>query len=129
MQVLNKKDTKEKRQILRKNQTDSETILWSKLRAKRFYGLKFFRQYGVGNYIVDFYCPKLKLVVEADGGQHFTDQSLEYDKNRTEFLNSLGIKVIRFTNKEINKNIDGCMEKLWLEGKLSLTLSLTKERE
>ena len=63
---------------------------------------KFQRQKVIGKYIVDFYCAKLKLAIELDGSQHFEDDALEYDKTRTEYINSIGIKVIRFTNHEIN---------------------------
>jgi very-short-patch-repair endonuclease len=65
--VFNTIQTKTKRIVLRKNQTDAEKKLWARLRNKQFYGYKIFRQYGVGQYIADFYCPRLKLVIEVDG--------------------------------------------------------------
>lgn len=73
-------------------------------------GYKFYRQYGIGNYIADFYCPKLKLVIELDGGQHYTEEGLEYDKTREDYMSSLGIKTIRFSNSDIMKNIEGVLE-------------------
>jgi len=82
------------------------------LRAKRFKDLKFFRQYGIGEYIVDFYCPKLKLVIELDGKIHFDKPHKEYDKIRDEFMQNLNILVIRFKNEEVIDNIDLVLKKL-----------------
>ncbi len=82
------------------------------MRAKLFKKLKFFRQYGIGEYIVDFYCPKLKLVIELDGEIHFNKPHEEYDNIRDEFMQSLNILVIRFKNEEVIGNIDLVLEKL-----------------
>ena len=82
------------------------------MRAKRFKDLKFFRQYGIGEYIVDFYCPKLKLVIELDGKIHFDKPHKEYDKIRDEFMQNLNILVIRFKNEEVIDNIDLVLKKL-----------------
>ena len=90
--IYNKTGIKERRRELRKNQTDVERLLWKQIRNKNFFGLKFFRQYSVGAYIVDFYCPKLKLAIELDGGQHAEEGNKEYDKIRTDYLKSMGIK-------------------------------------
>lgn len=98
---------KDKRRDLRKNFTDAERKLWTKLRNKQLNGFKFYRQYGIGYYILDFYCHKAKLAVEADGGQHLQDLQIIYDKCRTEFLNKNGIKVLRFSDIDILKNLDG----------------------
>ncbi|TAN41409.1 MAG: endonuclease domain-containing protein [Nitrospirae bacterium] len=103
---------KEQRRGLRRNQTDAEKAFWSKVRAKQFYGIKFFRQYSIGPYILDFYCPTLKLAVELDGGQHTEKQNQEYDTARTEYLTTQGIKVVRFWNNEVLCNIDGVLEKI-----------------
>jgi very-short-patch-repair endonuclease len=103
---------KQRRRELRRNQTDAEKVLWSKLRAKQFYGMKFFRQYSIGPYILDFYCPTLKLAVELDGGQHADKQNHDYDTARTEFLTIQGIKVVRFWNNEVLGNINGVLEKI-----------------
>ncbi|MGP8081089.1 MAG: endonuclease domain-containing protein [Dehalococcoidales bacterium] len=92
---------------LRKNMTDAEIILWSKLRMKQLNNCQFYRQKIIGEYIVDFFCPKYKLVIEVDGGQHYSDEKLSADKNRDETLRSLGLKVLRFTNVDIFKNIEG----------------------
>lgn len=109
---VNKKSQIEKRRILRKNQTKPEELMWSKLRNRQFLNLKFRRQYGIGEYIADFYCPKFRLVIEIDGESHFAKEAIEYDKIRTQFIESLGIKVVRFTNKEVMENIEGVLEKL-----------------
>lgn len=87
-----------------------EVILWQKLRAEQLYGLKFRRQYGIGKYIVDFYCPKKKLAIEIDGDSHYEQEAIKYDKERQDFIESRNIRVIRFTNKEIMENIEGVLE-------------------
>ncbi len=106
MKTFNKKSTLEKRKILRKNQTEPEKKLWQHLKNKQLNNTKFFRQYSIGEYIVDFYCPKLKLVIEVDGDSHFSNEAIEYDEIRTTFFNTLKIRVIRFTNTEVMKNIE-----------------------
>jgi len=122
MKIFNPTTTKEIRQELRKNQTGAERALWSRLRNKQIGGYKFFRQYGVGAYIVDFYCPLLKLVIEVDGGQHYSVEGVAYDRLREEFLNRAGIKVLRFSNLDVLKNMQGVYEIIQKE--LPLTPSL-----
>lgn len=97
------------RQELRKNITPQELLLWKYLRRKNF-NYKFKRQHSIGNFIVDFYCPTKKLIIEIDGGQHLDNQ--EADQERTWYFESLGLKVIRFWNNEVNKNITGVMMKI-----------------
>ncbi len=92
---------------LRKNITSQEQKLWNLLRNRQFFGVKFVRQYPIGPYIVDFVCRRKKLVIELDGGQHNTDENIEKDNERTEFLRSKGYTVIRFWNNEIDSNIEG----------------------
>jgi very-short-patch-repair endonuclease len=92
---------KPRRRELRRNQTDAEKPLWALLRNKQFYGMKFFRQYSIGPYILDFYCPTVKLAVELDGGQHNQCQNKEYDAARSEYLKAQGIEVTRFWNHEV----------------------------
>jgi very-short-patch-repair endonuclease len=99
--VHNLKEMEILRKDLRQNITPEELILCYKLRNSRL-GYKFRRQHSIGNFIVDFYCPLKKLVVELDGGQHLENK--EYDKERTEFFESLGIKVLRFWNSDLSKN-------------------------
>ena len=97
---------------LRKNMTDAERKLWSHIRRKQINGLQFYRQFVIGNYIVDFYCPKSKLVIEVDGGQHFTDEGKESDQSRDAYLNSLGLCVLRYNNHEVLTNIEGVVSNL-----------------
>ena len=92
---------------LRKNQTPQEAKIWSLLRNHRYKNLAFKRQHPIGDYIVDFICLEKKLIIEIDGGQHNEPNNVEYDKTRTEFLESKGYKVIRFWNNDIDNNIDG----------------------
>ena len=93
---------------LRKNMTLEERILW--YQYLRTYPVKFYRQRTMGHYIVDFYCAKARLVVEIDGSQHYEDEGLEYDRARTAFLESLGLKVLRVSNTDVKKNLRGTCE-------------------
>jgi len=88
--------------ILRKNMTKQEKHLWYDYLAK--HTVKFYRQKIIGNYIADFYCDKAKLVVELDGAQHYEKDAREYDGLRTEYFDSLGIKVLRFSNEECDRD-------------------------
>ncbi|MBU3901334.1 endonuclease domain-containing protein [Patescibacteria group bacterium] len=106
--VFNKSSVKTRRRELRKASTDAERKLWSKLRNKQLSGLKFFRQYSIGPYILDFYCPAVRLAIEADGGQHGTTRK-KYDKKRTQYLEKFNITVLRFWDNDILKNIDGVL--------------------
>ncbi|BAY86730.1 hypothetical protein NIES267_62410 [Calothrix parasitica NIES-267] len=95
---------------LRKNMTVAEKKLWyGYLRTFKF---RVLRQRPIDYFIVDFYCPKLKLVIEIDGESHFTDEGKAYDQERTERLEGYGLKVIRFTNQEVLNNFEGIYEKL-----------------
>ena len=96
--------------MLRKNSTIQEKRLWNLIKNRQFHNLRFKRQVPIGNYIVDFLCPEKHLVIEIDGGQHNEPEIIEYDKRRTQFLESNGYKVIRFWNNDIYENIDGVME-------------------
>ena len=97
---------------LRKNSTEQEHKLWSILRNRQFYGLKFKRQVPIGQYIVDFVCEEKRLIIELDGGQHNEPESILKDENRTNYLNSRGYKVIRFWNNEVNDNLEGVYLKI-----------------
>jgi very-short-patch-repair endonuclease len=107
MKLYNLKHLKNLRRVLRRNQTEAEKLLWRQLRSKQLGGLKFFRQYGVGNYILDFYCPKLKLAIELDGGQHNQKETRDKDVRRSKELNKYGIKVIRFWDNQVFENLEG----------------------
>ena len=97
---------------LRKNSTIQERRLWNLLKNRQFHNLKFKRQQPIGDYIVDFICKEAKIIIEIDGGQHNEPENIEYDKTRTEYLNNLGYKVIRFWNNEIYENIEGVVFQL-----------------
>jgi len=97
---------------LRGCSTDAEKLLWSKIRKKQIKNYQFFRQKPIGNYIVDFYCKDAHLVIEIDGGQHYEEANIKADKTREEFLKNLGLRVLRFTNLEVLKNINGVMIKI-----------------
>jgi len=86
---------------LRNNSTNTETFFWSKLRRKQLKSRQFYRQKVIGNYIVDFYCPSAKLIIELDGGQHYTNDGIHKDIKRDDYLKSLGLKVLRFSDREI----------------------------
>jgi len=101
-----------RRRDLRKNLTDAERKLWSVLRSKQMSGLKFFRQYSVGPYILDFYCPKYRLAIEVDGGQHAEDEQRRHDEKRTDYLKQQNIWVLRFWDNEVLTNLDGVVEKI-----------------
>ena len=92
---------KDKARQLRKNMTESERALWSRLRGKQLCGVQFCRQKPIGQYIVDFYAPKGDLVVEVDGSQHLDPTHLEKDKRRDEYLNGVGLRVLRFDSRQV----------------------------
>ncbi|MBU1033074.1 MAG: endonuclease domain-containing protein [Patescibacteria group bacterium] len=114
-QLFNDPSFKAKRRFLRKDQTDVEGLLWSRLRSKQIDGLKFYRQFSVGKYILDFYCVKIKLAIELDGGQHSDPLNSQYDKNRTDYLEGKDIKVLRFWNNEVIENLDGVLKSIYFE--------------
>lgn len=99
---------------LRKNMTKAEIILWQHLRMKRVNGLTFRRQHPISNFIADFYCHKIRLVIEVDGEIHNNVEIIERDKGRDYFMNKLGLNVIRFTNSEIINNPDEVIDKIKL---------------
>jgi len=99
---------KDRAREMRKNMTEAEKKLWFELLvADKFHGLRFLRQKPIDNFIVDFYCSKLRLVIEVDGDSHFSEQGEAYDEERTFILNKYGIEVIRYNNNDIFNNIEG----------------------
>lgn len=107
--IYNKSKTLSKRLFLRRNQTPQEVLLWAQLRRSKL-GFKFKRQYSVGPYILDFYCPQKKLAIELDGSQHIKNK--DYDIERSNYLSVLDIKVLRFWNNEVNANMNGVIQKI-----------------
>ncbi|HCX27794.1 MAG TPA: hypothetical protein DHI91_01495 [Candidatus Portnoybacteria bacterium] len=100
---------------LRTSSTDAEKLLWSKIRKKQIKGYQFFRQKPIGNFIVDFYCKEAGLVIEIDGGQHYENENIKNDKIREDFLKKQGLKIMRFTNLDILKNIESVVGKIYDE--------------
>jgi leucyl-tRNA synthetase len=93
---------------MRHPQTPAEATLWHTLRNRKF-KYKFRHQHPIDRFIPDFYCAEAKLLIEVDGASHFEPEQMEYDKLRTEYLEELGYKVIRFTNDEVKFNIQGAI--------------------
>lgn len=108
--IFNPKRTKAQRKYLRNNMTKAEVMLWSKLKGRNMLDYKFRRQHGIENYIVDFYCPELNLVIEVDGESHYTLEGKKHDETRTEFLNELDIYILRFTNPQVKQNLEGVLK-------------------
>jgi very-short-patch-repair endonuclease len=100
-QLYNKKSLNQKRRQLRNNKTDAEKYLWYELKGRQLADRKFRRQHSVGNYILDFYCTEEKLAIELDGEHHYEEEQMAYDLERTKYLQSLGINVLRFKNGDV----------------------------
>jgi very-short-patch-repair endonuclease len=107
-------------QKLRKNATEAEEFLWLALRENQLDGYKFRRQHPLSIYIADFYCHKLKLVIEIDGGYHQTEEQMLLDAERTATIESQGLKVMRFTNEEVLLNLPEVLNKIKEFAKLEL---------
>jgi len=97
----------------RKNPTDAERKLWSRLRGKRLGGIKFRRQQPLGSYIADFYCSAAKMIIEIDGGQHGEPARRAHDAMRTQFLEAQGYSVLRFTNCEVMRETERVLDVIW----------------
>ncbi|MCX6713008.1 MAG: endonuclease domain-containing protein [Candidatus Vogelbacteria bacterium] len=113
-EIFNRTNEKTKRQTLRVAMPNAEIILWSRLRDRQLKGFKFRRQYGVGKYVVDFYCPSVKLAIEIDGDSHFLESRVEeYDFQRQKYIESMEIKFLRFTNLEIYEKLEDVLVTIW----------------
>jgi len=104
---------------LRSNMTDAEQLVWTKVRRKQISDCQFYRQKNIGNYIVDFYCPKAKLILEIDGGQHYENDGIKKDLERDQYFQRLGFTVLRFSDIDVLKNINGVVERIQEHLKLS----------
>ena len=109
-EVFNRGETKGRRQALRNNMPPAEVILWRRLRGSQVLDQRFRRQHGVGPYVVDFYCPKLKLAIELDGDSHFREGAAERDRVREDYLAGLGIRVVRFLNTDVYDHLTEVLE-------------------
>ena len=105
VRIHNRKSLEELRRQLRHSLTPAEAVLWKNLQGSELAGKKFRRQHSIGDYIVDFYCPECKLAVELDGEKHFNSIASECDRRRTDFLNLLNIRVLRFENRTVFENL------------------------
>jgi len=92
--------------------TQAEKILWERLRKRQVRNKRFLRQFGVGEYVIDFYCPEIKLAVEVDGDIHSLNDEVEYDKNRQEEIENFGIHFLRIKNEEVFRNIERVILKI-----------------
>ena len=101
--LCNDSRLKERRRELRMNMTQAERKLWERLRGRRFFGLKFYRQYSIGSFILDFYCPGLRFGIELDGSHHGSADGKVYDVERDTLLKALGASLIRFENCELDE--------------------------
>lgn len=108
--LFNNPNLKPVRKKLRINQTPHEAKLWRYLRNKALLGFKFFRQFGIGPYIVDFYCPEKHLVIELDGGHHLDSEVMKSDIERDAYMRFQKINVVRFFNTDVDNDIDAILE-------------------
>ena len=109
--IFNIKLQKKLRQKLRSERSVSEKLLWRQLSHSKL-GYKFRRQQGIGNYIVDFYCPELKFIIEIDGATHETEKELDYDQKREDYFKSLGLQIKRYYNVAIKEGLDSVIRDL-----------------
>ena len=113
--IYNKNSEKGKRRQLRQDIVKAEKIIWDKIRNKQIENCKFRRQYSVDKFVIDFYSPILKLAIEIDGESHFLKGAAEYDRERQTYIESFGIKFVRFTNNDVYNNLDGVLETIALK--------------
>jgi very-short-patch-repair endonuclease len=111
-EIFNKNKSLHVRRDLRKNSTEAERILWQRLRTFRDRGFAFRRQYGIGKYIVDFYCPNAHLVIEVDGDSHTQPGAQMNDRDRQSNIEALGLCVMRFTDHEVFDLLDDVMKRI-----------------
>ena len=112
--VINHKQRKHLRKKLRNNATKPEKHLWYYIRRRQINGIKFRRQCSIGTYIVDFFSFEKRVVIEVDGDSHFRSKEvIEYDRIRSKFIESQGIRIIRFMNNDVMMNTEGCIERLY----------------
>ncbi len=98
---------------LRSNMTEHEQLIWYHIRRKQLNNIQFYRQKHLGPFIVDFYAPSIRLVIEIDGSQHFEERHYEQDKFRDAYLGEAKIHMLRFNNHEVKHQMDGVLEKLY----------------
>lgn len=107
--VYNRAKDKPKRTTLRNAMPEAEIILWSRLKNNQVHGYRFRRQYGIERFVVDFFCPSLKLAIEVDGDSHFRLGAQERDTERQKIIEQYGVRFLRFTNNDVRRNLDGVL--------------------
>jgi very-short-patch-repair endonuclease len=110
--IHNVTSVNDKRKELRGSLTPAEAFLWNHLKNRQLDGKKFRRQHSIGPYIVDFFCPECRVIVELDGAGHMTQLGAEADAQRSEFLKRFNVAVIRFENKRVFENIEAVLEEI-----------------
>jgi very-short-patch-repair endonuclease len=108
--LYNNPEVKRRRQNLRNAAPTAEQLLWRHIKGKQLNGIKFRRQYGVGPFVIDFYCPELRLAIEVDGDSHLREGAKEYDERRQKYIENFNIQFLRFANIDVYKNIDDVLE-------------------
>jgi very-short-patch-repair endonuclease len=108
--IFNPPLQKTRRQELRNNPTAAETELWRHLKGRQLLGRKFRRQCGIGHYVVDFYCPECRLIIELDGAPHFAIGVDDYEEDRFMYFQRLGLREVRFENKTVFRNLEAVLE-------------------
>lgn len=111
-EIYNRSHLKDRRRELRRDMPEPERRLWLHLKNRQLQNLKFRRQFGIGAYVLDFYCPDLKLAVEVDGDSHGSSGAKHSDDRRSKFLTSLGIRIIRYTNQEVMQQMNAVLQHL-----------------
>ena len=117
----NKNKYKTNRKRLRNNSTEAEIILWNYIKDKKLLGYKFRRQYGVDQFILDFYCTELKFAIELDGKVHLDKAAIQHDENRDAYLKSFGITIFRIRNNEVYTDINLVLNKIIIKIKEATT--------
>lgn len=107
------KNNKQNARSLRKSMTDAEHVVWSRIRRKQLLGIQFYRQKPISDFIVDFYAPSIKLVIEIDGSQHYEQEHLLNDKQRDAKLNEMGLHVLRYDNRMVLTKTDDVIESIF----------------
>jgi very-short-patch-repair endonuclease len=110
--IFNISNHKDKRRELRFNMPKAEAVLWKHISRKQVLGYRFLRQFSISSYVLDFYCPKLRLAIEIDGSTHIKDEEIEYDRNRQREIEQLGIQFLRFKNEEVLFDLSGVISKI-----------------
>ncbi len=105
--IFNTKEVTPIRQALRNRMPKPEMVLWKLIRARQLKNYKFRRQFSIGRYVLDFYCPKLKLGIELDGESHYTKEAIANDAIRQEVIENFDVTLLRFTNTDVMENSEG----------------------